>query len=63
LKILVVTALDLGQRLGNSVEVVNRDPALPAYQRASVLPSCGKRNEIGRCGELDVEVELLLEPR
>jgi hypothetical protein len=62
LKILIMTALDLGQCLGDWIEMVKGDLALPPDQRASVLPSCGKWDEIRRCGELYVDVELLLQP-
>ena len=41
-----VTALDLGERLGDWIEVMKGNLALPADQRASILPPWGKRDEI-----------------
>jgi hypothetical protein len=61
--VLLMPALCLRQRLGNRVEVVEREFALPADQRAPILPSSRQRDEVGRGCELDVEVQLLLEPR
>jgi hypothetical protein len=57
-----VAALSLGESLGDRIEVVEGDFALPADQGASILPSLGEGNEVGGRRELDVEVQLLLEP-
>jgi len=56
-----VPALDLGQCLGGQLEVVERQPALLAGERAAVLPPRHHRDEVGGRGEFDVDLELLLE--
>jgi len=57
-----VVAFELGQRLRVGIEVTKRQPAAAFDGRASLLPPLGQWNEIARGSELDVDLQLVLEP-
>lgn len=60
---LLVGALCLGKGLGHGIEVVEGKLALGADRGTALLPPLGQGNEVRGRGELDIEVELLLESR
>jgi hypothetical protein len=61
--VLRVPALDLRQRLCVQVEMTECQTRFLGDERASVLPPLPDRNEIVRRGELDVDLEPLLDCR
>jgi hypothetical protein len=58
-----VVTLELRERLRVGVEVAERKPLTAVDERASFLPSARKRDEVARERELDVDLQLVLEPR
>src|SRR6266700_572218 len=60
-QVLGVAALELGQRLGVRIEVVDREASLRGFEDAAALPVGGHRDEVGGGGQLDVDLELFLQ--
>lgn len=60
-EILTEAALDLGERLGVEVEVMNRDVALPEDERTTVTPARQLWNEVRWRGQLYVQAEVILQ--
>lgn len=50
--------VDRGEILGQRIEVMKRDRALPADEGTSLLPAVRDRDEVGWGSELEVEVEV-----
>src|SRR5271167_4969601 len=63
LEVQVEAPLDLGERLGVEVEVVDADIALLKDERAALAPARQLRDEIGRRSQLDVDFKPLLQCR
>ena len=56
-----MASLELRQRLRVGIEVTKGEPLQALDERASLLPALGERNEVPRGGELDVDLQLVLE--
>jgi hypothetical protein len=63
IQILGEASLDLRQRLGVGIEMVDAYPALAEHQRTAIAPPGNLGNEVGWRGQLDVYSQPLLQRR
>jgi hypothetical protein len=62
-EILTMAPFDFGERLSVEIEMVKRDASRPADERAAILPARAHGNEVVWRGELQIELQTLLERR